>query len=397
MMTWFFMVVFVGWISWVMTLLMRLLILDVGGLVLLSLMLVVTCLGFVVVGTLSFLTFIVFFIAISRTVVNHGGGGGTAPDPLVWSAGALPKRRRLVHAVRDRAFLPGPPGNWDSEWVNIPASAICAEDIALWPYTPGLLVKWVSFLNSLHWPVGDLDLGVGGISYVELLIMYELSAGERLSLEKATPRYLRPGRPISVSAVPFGPGIDIWRSCRFIGALMRFFCLLPGGLRRFVPCSIGANHCRLRHIDWEKCSHGLTSRPRESASLHFLDELLALFRYPSGSGRALHAGTLPLRYCAARFACLTPSWRWPVPGSVGDLVAAYSGAGRRAAVDEVGRDVYWVSGSGSGRKPIRLNRKTSAHFVGYMFQSVVTFLFMKGLGWVDFLGCVASASRLHFF
>ena len=81
------------------------------------------------------------------------------------------------------------------------------------------------------------------------------------------------------------------------------------------------------------------------------------------------AGTLPLRYCSARFACLTPSWRLPVHGSVGDLVAAYSGAGRRAAVDEVGRDVYWVSGSGSGRKRIRLNRKTPAHLAGYMTHS----------------------------
>ena len=165
-----------------------------------------------------------FFIAISRAVVNHDGGIGTAPDPLVWSAGALPKRRRLVHAVRDRALLPGPPGLWYSVWVN------------------GLLVKWVSFLGTLHWPAGGSDLGVGGISYVEHLTLYELRAGERLSLEKATPRYLRPGRPISVSAVPFGPGIDIWRSCRFIGALMRSFCLLPGGLGRFVACSIGANH-----------------------------------------------------------------------------------------------------------------------------------------------------------
>ena len=34
----------------------------------------------------------------------------TAPHPMVWSAGALRKKRRLVHAVRDRAFLPGPPG-----------------------------------------------------------------------------------------------------------------------------------------------------------------------------------------------------------------------------------------------------------------------------------------------
>ena len=46
-----------------------------------------------------------FFIAISRAVVNYGDGPDTAPDPLVWSAGALPKRRRLVHAVRDRAFF----------------------------------------------------------------------------------------------------------------------------------------------------------------------------------------------------------------------------------------------------------------------------------------------------
>ena len=71
-----------------------------------------------------------FFIAISRAVVNHDGPG-TVHDHLVWSAGALPKRRRLVHAVRDRAFLPGPPGLWDSEWVNIPASDISSADIAL--------------------------------------------------------------------------------------------------------------------------------------------------------------------------------------------------------------------------------------------------------------------------
>ena len=83
-------------------------------------------------------------------MVNHDGRDGTAPDPLVWSAGALPKRRRLFHAVRDRAFLLGLPVIWDSEWVHIPASAICSEDIAHCPHTPGLLVKWVSFSGSLH-------------------------------------------------------------------------------------------------------------------------------------------------------------------------------------------------------------------------------------------------------
>ena len=62
---------------------------------------------------------------------------------FVWSPGALHQRRRLVHAVRDRAFLPGPPGIWHSEWFQIPAAAVCAESVALWPHTPGLLVEWV--------------------------------------------------------------------------------------------------------------------------------------------------------------------------------------------------------------------------------------------------------------
>ena len=99
--------------------------------------------------------------------------------------------------------LPGLPDIWLGEWVAGPVVAIDADDVAQWPYTPSLLVKWVSFLSSLHWPAHGGDLGVGGISYVELLILYELWAGERLVLEKAHPRYLRPGRPISVSAVPF--------------------------------------------------------------------------------------------------------------------------------------------------------------------------------------------------
>ena len=158
--------------------------------------------------------------------------------------------RRLVHPVRDLALLPGPPAIWLGEWVAGPSVTVGADDVAQWPYTPGLLVKWVSFLSSLHWPSSGFDLGVGGISFVELLMLYELWAGERLSLEKSTPRYLRPGRPISVSAVPVRSGIDIWRSCRFIGAMMRSLCLLPGGLGRFVPCSIGADHCRLRHLGW---------------------------------------------------------------------------------------------------------------------------------------------------
>ena len=88
-----------------------------------------------------------FFIARSRAVVNHDGNDGAAPFPLVWSAGALPKRRRLVHVVRDHAMLPGPPAIWASGCFNVPASVLGAEDIASWLYSVSLLVKWVAFLG----------------------------------------------------------------------------------------------------------------------------------------------------------------------------------------------------------------------------------------------------------
>ena len=114
-----------------------------------------------------------------------------------------------------------------------------------------------------------LNLVLGVFHFVEVLILYELWAGERLCLENAIPRHRRVGRPISVSAVPFGPGIDIWRSCRFFEAIFRALRMLPGGLSRFLHGDIGANHCRLRHIGWEKCSHGLMSRPRETSSVWF--------------------------------------------------------------------------------------------------------------------------------
>ena len=40
----------------------------------------------------------------ARAVVNHDGEAGTSMGPKVWSVGSVPKRRWVVHAVRDRAF-----------------------------------------------------------------------------------------------------------------------------------------------------------------------------------------------------------------------------------------------------------------------------------------------------
>ena len=76
-------------------------------------------------------------------------------------------------------MLPEPPAIWGSGWINVLAFAISADDVAQLPYTNGLLVKYVAFLRTLHWPAGGCRSCVGGISYVELLILYELWACER--------------------------------------------------------------------------------------------------------------------------------------------------------------------------------------------------------------------------
>ena len=64
------------------------------------------------------------------------------------------------------------------------------------------------------------------------------------------------------------------------------------------------------------------------------------------------AGTLPLRYCTARFACRAPTWRLPDSGQVAGLVTADLGVAEDDGVEGAGGEVHWVSGSGPGRKRI---------------------------------------------
>ena len=187
-----------------------------------------------------------FFIAIARAAVNDDG-----------CAGGLAKKRQIRVFLWEFACVPGPVGLWRHGSLSWPCIEVCEGDVGFWPYSVGLLVKLCSLLSSLHWPSAVDDLGVGGVSFVELLILFERWAGERLVLEMSVPKSRRLYRPISVSAVPVGPSIDIWRSCRFLGAMLRALGDLPGCLGSFLPCRIGANHCRLLSIGWERCGHGL--------------------------------------------------------------------------------------------------------------------------------------------
>ena len=85
---------------------------------------------------------------------------------------------------------------------------------------------------------------------------------------------------------------------------------------------------------------------------------MSLFRYLPRSGRALLNGTLPLRYCAARFACSTPTWRLPASGQVSRLVAAYPESAGNCSGEVFALGVPLVSKSSPVRKRFRLNRKT---------------------------------------
>ena len=64
---------------------------------------------------------------LCRTMINDDGAACIAPHPLVWSVGGPPKKRRVVHAIRDAAL---PPPFWESGWVGVPAS-VTANDVSL--------------------------------------------------------------------------------------------------------------------------------------------------------------------------------------------------------------------------------------------------------------------------
>ena len=121
-----------------------------------------------------------FMIAISRVAVNHDGKGGSAPDPLIWDHGRSKKVRRTDIRVNvGLASLPGPRGFLSGLWVQVHGGVIAGADIAAWPYSVGIVCKFTTFLGTLHWLVGAVDMGHFGVSFSEILILFEQWAGHR--------------------------------------------------------------------------------------------------------------------------------------------------------------------------------------------------------------------------
>ena len=120
-------------------------------------------------------------------------------------------------------------------------------------------------------------------------------AGHRLLSEKVTRPHLRANRPIFIPSIPVSEGIEIRHGCQFLRSLVRALAKLPGGLGRFLPCRLGSDVSRLRHLGWNQCSHGLSSRPLESCHHQCLKAACGVLGYPKGSASELLDGTLKLR------------------------------------------------------------------------------------------------------
>ena len=164
----------------------------------------------------------------------------------------------------DLASFPGPPGFLSWPWMQVHGGSITGADIAAWPNSVGIMFKFTAFLGALHWLVDTVDMGHLGGSYLEVLILFEQWAGYRLLSEKVTRPHLRANRLISFSSVPVSEGIEIRHGCQFISSLVRTLAKLPGCMCRFLPCDVGSHMSRPRHLGWNHCSRGLSSRPLES-------------------------------------------------------------------------------------------------------------------------------------
>ena len=96
-------------------------------------------------------------------------------------------------------------GICEGEWITFAATPVTVDDVGAWPYSVGILMKWVAFLWSLHWPAAGANLYLGGVSFVEVLILYELWAGVvRACLGESCPLVLEARTP------NFSVGCSVW-------------------------------------------------------------------------------------------------------------------------------------------------------------------------------------------
>ena len=176
-------------------------------------------------------------------------------------------------------------------------------------------------------------------------MLFEQWAGHRLLSEKVSRPHIRANRPIFTPSVPVSEGIEIRHGCQFVSNLVRALAKLPRGLGRFLPCRLGSHVSRLRHLGWNQCSHGLSSRPLESCHHQCLKAVCGVLGYPEGSALELLDGTLKLRQCTDIFTMRFHPWSLPRVGNSGETRRFIT-----PGLPETGGNI--------GRRVVRLTRKT---------------------------------------
>ena len=198
-------------------------------------------------------------------------------------------------------------------WIQVRGWHISGADVAAWPYSVGILFSFFFLIPCIGLVL--LTWAIWEFLFLELLILFEQWAGHRLLSEKVTRPHVRADRLILIPSVPVSEGIEIRHGCEFLSGLVRALAKLPGGLGRFLLCRIGSHMSRLRHLGWNQCSHGLTSRPLESCHHQCHKAVCGLLGYPKGSASELLDGTLKLRHCTALFTVRFLPWSLPRVGN----------------------------------------------------------------------------------
>ena len=205
-----------------------------------------------------------------------------------------------------------------------------------WPCSVGILCKFSAFLGTLHWPLDTVDMGHFGISFLELLILFEQLAGHRFLSEKVTWPHVRAYLPV-FSSVPVSEGNEIRHGCQFISSLLELF--------GFLPCGVGSHTSRLRHLGWNQCSLVFLPGRWNLVTISAFKAICGVLGYPNGSAAELLHGTLSLRHCTFIFTLHFLPWSLPTVGN---------GSGKRwyVTLGHVPDDRSYVV------KMVRLTRKT---------------------------------------
>ena len=72
-----------------------------------------------------------------------------------------------------------------------------------------------------------------GVTFLEVLTLFEQWTGQRLLSEKVTRPHVRANRPVSISSVAVSEGIEIRQGCLFLSNLVGALAKLYGGICRF--------------------------------------------------------------------------------------------------------------------------------------------------------------------